>query len=71
MKYHLDDKDYCLVYAIASALHYMGHRKEASVIVNDAEKYEALVGELAMEKVKELMKTLLPQVGIPETFNKH
>ena len=49
----------------------MGHKMEASVVVNDADKYKALVGELAMEKVKELMKTLLQQVGIPITFNKH
>ena len=71
VKYRLDNKDYCLIYSVASALNYMGHKKEALLIVDDAAKYEALVGELAFDKVKQLMKTLMPQVGIPETYNKH
>ena len=68
--YQLTDHDYCLVYAFASGLHYMGHVQEAIALSIQAPVYEDIDGDLAIEKIKMAIKNILPQVGLPIVFNR-
>jgi hypothetical protein len=62
--------NYCLPYAVASCLNYMGHVREAQRVAAAAPDLIYLPGNVVIGKLRTIMQEVLPEVGQCRIFNK-
>ena len=70
VRYPQKDMDYCLPYAVASCLHYMGHAIAAQKVAATAPNLIYLPGDVAIRRLRTIMEEVLPEVGQCRIFNK-
>jgi hypothetical protein len=63
-------KNYCLHYAVASCLHYMGYGNGARRVAEAAPKWTSLPGDVVFDQLRDIMKEVLPESGQSMVFNK-
>lgn len=68
--YQQHGKPFCLMYSFASALFYCGFKLEANVLSSLAETFSEFHFEVAVERLIDLMKNLLPQIGRPTIYQR-
>ena len=64
-----NDKDYCLMYSLVTALHYMGFASEALILSEHAKDVTMVSQRDALLKTTKLLGQLLPQFGQPSKWN--
>jgi hypothetical protein len=70
VRYPQRDMDYCLPYAVASCLHYMGHAIEGKRGAATAPDLIYLPGDVVIGRLRTIMQEVLPEVGQCRIFNK-
>ena len=69
-RFHQKEKDFCLHYAIAGCLQYMGKHEPALEFARAARKVEGLPARIQFSNMKDMMASLVPSTGIPKLFNR-
>jgi hypothetical protein len=67
--YRQENNDYCLPYAVASCLYYMGHPTVALEVSKQATDWCELPGDMVLHAVRSFMIEHLPAEGQPMVFN--
>jgi hypothetical protein len=70
VRYRQEDQDYCLPYAAASCLYYMGYGNAAFSVAEAAPKWSSLPGDFVFDQLRAIMKEVLPESGQSMVFNK-
>jgi hypothetical protein len=70
VRYPQRDMDYCLPYAVASCLNYMGHVIEAKRVAAMAPDLIYLPVDVVIGRLRTIMQEVLPEVGQCRIFNK-
>jgi hypothetical protein len=70
VRYPQWDMDYCLPYAVASCLDYMGHVIEAKRVAAMAPALIYLPGDVVIGRLRTIMQEVLPEVGQCRIVNK-
>jgi hypothetical protein len=70
VRYPQRDMDYCLPYAVASCLNYMGHVIEAQRVAATAPDWIYLPGDGIIGRLRTIMQEVSPEVGQCRIFNK-
>jgi hypothetical protein len=70
VRYRQEDKYYCLPYAVASCLHYMGYGTGARRVTEAAPEWTSLPGDVVFDQLRDIMKEVLPESGQCMVFNK-
>jgi hypothetical protein len=68
--YRQEENDYCLPYAVASCLHYMGHHTVALEVRKQASSWCGLPGDMLLDALRSFMIEHLPSEGQPMVFNR-
>ena len=68
-KYCQLNKNYCLGFAIAAGLHYMGFTNEAYLFSTKSYELQFKPPSEAIKEIKEIMKYLLPSLARTKQFN--
>ena len=64
-----EDIHYCLHYAIAGCLQYMGKHEAALDFARAGRKVEGLPGRIQCRHMNDMMASLVPETGLPKLFN--
>lgn len=70
VRYPQRDMDYCLPYAVASCLSYMGYVLEAQKVAAAAPDLIYLPGDVVIRKLRTVIQDVLPEMGQCMIFNK-
>jgi hypothetical protein len=70
VRYRQEDHDYCLPYAVASCLYYMGCGSGASRVAEAAPKWTSLPGDVVFDQLWDIMKEVVPESRQSMVFNK-
>ena len=70
IQYMQKENDYCLSYAVASCLHYMGHNAFAMLVRERAAQWCGMPGDTVLGEVQKLVKEHLPTEGQPVVYNR-
>jgi hypothetical protein len=68
--YRQEENDYCLPYAVASCLHYMGHHTVALEVRKHASSWCELPGDMLLGALRSFIIEHLPSEGQPMVFNR-
>ena len=63
------NKNYCLGFAIAAGLHYMGFERKARLFSTKSYHLQLLLPNQAIKEIKKIMKYLLPSIASTKQFN--
>ena len=69
-RFRQKQKDFCLHYAIAGCLQYMGKHEPALEFARAARQVEGLPSRLQFRQMNDMMANLVPSTGIPKLFNR-
>ena len=69
-EYQQNNNDYCLGYAVASALKYMGYEEEANWVIRESSKWGSMDGDEAMIACGVFMRDFVPEMGQWIVYNK-
>ena len=69
-EYQQNDNDYCLGYAVASAIKYMGYPEEAQWIVNEAPEWVEKPAREAIKLCATFIRENIPEMGNYRPYNK-
>ena len=70
LSYQQKEHNFCLVFSVASCLHYMCYHKEAASIAAKAFEFSLLPGEQAILHMQNLLKEVIPQIAQPHIYNR-
>ena len=70
LSYWQKEHNFCLVYSVASCLHYMAYRKEAAIVAAKAYEFSLLPGEQAVMHMQDLLKEVIPQIAQAHIYNR-
>ena len=69
VKYPQFDRELCLVNSVASTLFHCGEKEASRQLMQMAGEFEFLTKPLALKKLKEVMRIVIPCIGDCEVFN--
>jgi len=70
VKFQQENKEFCLVNSVASALFYLKHYEEAEAIHQHAEEISVLPGNVAFLQLIQLMQDYIPKLGGATIYNR-